>query len=314
MTGNLLTSSQASQAPAHLILASRSSDKIKECIDALSAEYPNVKYHALKLDLASQKAVRAAASELLAWDHIDAIDILVNCAAVFGFGIPERTLTEDGIELHFGTNHIGHWLFTNLIMSKIIKAASRNPKGATRIINVSSGSPFSAVIRWSDQNFDKASKDLPKEEQPSVLLHKMFGLNITEDTKYTFLEAYNQSKVANVLFGVSMNNKLYRKHGIASFALHPGVIDTELARGASEEQIAPMKSQPAMYKTQSQGSSTTLVAALDPKVTQGLDAQEPLVFLADCQMIALPPASSSKEIAERLWKRSEELVKEEFSW
>lgn len=297
-----------------MILASRSSDKIKECIDALAAEYPSVKYHALTLDLSSQKAVRAAASELLAWDDIDAIDIVVNCAAVFGFGIPERTLTEDGIELHFATNHIGHWLFTSLIMPKLIKAASRNPKGATRIINVSSGSPFSGAIRWSDQNFDKASKDLPKEERPSDFLHKMFGINITEDTSYTYLEAYNQSKIANVLFGVALNDKLYRKYGIASFALHPGVIMTELSRGASEEQLEPMKDQPVTYKTQSQGSSTTLVAALDPKVTQGLDAQEPLVFFADCQMVGLPPASSSKGNAERLWKRSEELVKEEFSW
>ncbi|PVI05440.1 NAD(P)-binding protein [Periconia macrospinosa] len=304
----------ASQSPAHLILASRSSDKIKECIDALKAEFPNVKYHALNLDLSTQKSVRAAASELLSWDEIDALDIVVNCAAVFGFGETQRTVTDDGLELHFATNHIGHWLFTNLIMPKIIKAATRNPKGATRVINVSSGSPFTAGIRWSDINFEKMTKDLPEDEQPSEFLHKMFGMTINEETVYTYLEAYNQSKVANVLFTVAANARLYEKYGIVALSLHPGIIRTELGRNATKEQREIINDMKNDYKTLSQGSSTTLVAALDPKVVDGLTAQEPVVFLADCKMIALPPKSSSKENAERLWSLSEELTQEKFSW
>lgn len=297
-----------------MILASRSPAKIQECIDALAAEYPDVNYHSLTLDLSIQKAVRAAASELMSWDEIEAIDILVNCAAVFGFGSTERTITEDGLELHFATNHIGHWLFTNLIMPKLIKAASKSPKGATRIINVSSGSPITAGIRWSDLNFEKMIKELPEDEQPSAFLHKMFGITITDETTYTFFEGYSQSKVANVLFGVGATARLYEKYGIASFALHPGVIQTELGRGATVAEREAINSQKIQYKTLSQGSSTTLVAALDPKVLGVLKEKEPLVFLADCQMLALPPKSSSKENAERLWSLSEELVKEKFSW
>ncbi|CAI6310117.1 unnamed protein product [Periconia digitata] len=304
----------ASQAPANLILASRSPGKIKECIDALAAEYPNVKYHALNLDLSSQKAVRAAASELLSRDEIEAIDIVVNCAAIFGFGPAGRVLTEDGIESHFATNHIGHWLFTNLIMPKLIKASAKNPKGATRIINVSAGSPMSAGIRWSDMNFEKMVKDLPEDERPSAFLHKLFGIDINDETVFTYLEGYNQSKVANALFTVGINTRLYEKYGIASFVLHPGVIMTELARGATDDQIDAVNKQPIVRKTLSQGSSTTLVAALDPKLTDNLSTQEPLVFLADCQLVKLPPKSSSKENADRLWDLSEELTKEKFSW
>jgi NAD(P)-dependent dehydrogenase (short-subunit alcohol dehydrogenase family) len=297
-----------------LILASRSPDKIKECIDALKAEHSSVTYHALTLDLSTQKAVRAAASELMSWDDIESIDIVVNCAAVLQFGSSGRIITEDGIELTFATNHVGHWLFTNLILPKLIKAAATNPKGATRIINVSSGSPFTAGIRWSDINFDKLSKDLPEDERPNVFFHKMFGTTITDETGFTYLEGYNQSKVANVLFSVAANARLYQKYGIASFSLHPGVIITELGRDSTKEQREAIDSQEVDYKTLSQGSSTTLVAAVDPKVVEGLGAQEPLVFLTDCQMIALPPKSSSTENAERLWSLSEDLVKEKFSW
>lgn len=92
------------------------------------------------------------------------------------------------------------------------------------------------------------------------------------------------------------------------------MIITELGRDSTKEQREAIDSQEVDYKTLSQGSSTTLVAAVDPKVVEGLGAQEPLVFLTDCQMIALPPKSSSTENAERLWSLSEDLVKEKFSW
>jgi NAD(P)-dependent dehydrogenase (short-subunit alcohol dehydrogenase family) len=99
-----------------------------------------VDYRTLKLDLSSQKAIREAASEVLSWIDIPTINILVNNAAVMN--LPECTLTEDSLEMQFATNHIGHFLFTCLIMSKLIKAAEESSKGATRIINVSSLSPY----------------------------------------------------------------------------------------------------------------------------------------------------------------------------
>ncbi len=308
--------SQASQAPAHLILAGRSPAKVQECIDALKAEYPNVDYRALKLDLSSQKAVRAAAAELLAWSDIDEINIIVNGAGVMC--IPERTLTEDGIELHLATNHIGHFLFSCLIMPKLIKAASKSPKGATRVINVSSIPPLITGVRWSDINFEKKTKDLPEDERPHEPTAVMFSYSFTDETSYSPVEAYNQSKVANALFSVGLNSRVYEKYGIASLALHPGIIATELARYFPKEQSSVIETLPVTWKTLGAGASTSLVAALDPKLGEGVgeikNGTQYGAYLSDCQIVELPPRGGSSENAEKLWKLSEELVKEGFSW
>jgi NAD(P)-dependent dehydrogenase (short-subunit alcohol dehydrogenase family) len=113
--------------------------------------------------------------------------------------IPERTLSEDGIEMQFTTNHIGHFLSTSLIMPKLIRAAESSPKGATRVIIVISLSPTVAGIRWSDINFEKINKELPEAEQPPYEMHGRWGTVNPEEKSYLPLEGYNQSKVANVL-------------------------------------------------------------------------------------------------------------------
>ncbi|KAK4154219.1 putative short-chain dehydrogenase [Chaetomidium leptoderma] len=309
----------ASQFPAHLIITGRTPSKLQESIDALKAKFLNVDYRLLPMDLSKQQSVRAGAAEVLSWSDVPTVDIVVNSA---GMGLlPERQFSEDGIELTFATNHIGHFLFTNLIMPKLIKAAQHNPKGATRVVNVSSGSPNWAGIRWSDISFDKRNADLPEEEQPSYELHKMWGITDAESLSYTPLEAYNQSKVANVLFGIGLTKKLYEKYGILGFAVHPGVIRTELDRNAKPEMRKAIEKQLERgvykFKTLGAGSSTSLVAALDPKLGVGepKDGKENYgAYLANCQITntAKPRAVSSAE-AEKLWELSEELVKEKFT-
>lgn len=200
---------------------------MQTCIDELQKTYPNVTYRALKLDLSSQEAVRAAAAEVLSWDDLPAIHIVVNSAGVMN--LPERILSPDGIEMTFATNHVGHFLFTNLIMPKVIAAAKNSEKGATRIINVTSLSPTRAGIRWSDLNFEKVNKTLPADEQPDYNMLKFWGAVDSEEKSYVPIEAYNQSKVANVLFSIGLNNRFYESHGILSFAVHPGIIMTELS-------------------------------------------------------------------------------------
>ncbi|OTA98036.1 hypothetical protein M426DRAFT_17833 [Hypoxylon sp. CI-4A] len=310
----------ASQSPRHLILAGRTPSKIQEAISALKSQFPDVDYRPLDLDLSKQKAVRASAAELLSWSDIPSIDIIVNNAAVMN--LPERILTEDGIEMHFATNHVGHFLFTSLIMPKLLKAAEGNPKGATRIINITSLSPLRAAIRWSDINFDKKNKDLPKEEQPHFETHKAWGEVNPEEASYLPLEGYNQSKVANVLFSIALNNKLYEKYGILSLAVHPGVIQTELSRDVAArtmDAIGRMVEQGLInFQTLGSGAATGLTAALDPKL--GLpytkDGKENYgVYFIDCQISdKANQYSTSSEGAEKLWKLSEELVKEKFDW
>ncbi|KAE9366480.1 putative short-chain dehydrogenase [Stipitochalara longipes BDJ] len=311
----------ASQSPSHLIIAGRNPSKIQECIDALKADFPNVDYHALKLDLSSQKAVREAAAEVLSWRGVPTIDIVVNNAAVMN--IPERTLSEDGIEMQFATNHIGHFLFTCLIMPKLIKAADNSAKGATRIINISSLSPTMASMRWSDINFEKINKTLPEAEQPRYATHKNWGAVDPENKSYLPLEGYNQSKVANVLFGIGANKRLYEKYGILSLAVHPGIIRTELSRYAAQETLDAIKeffkSGAIHARTLGAGAATTLVAATDPALGLPVatkDGSENYgAYLIDCQISDKARASSvSSAEAEKLWTLSETLVKERFAW
>ncbi|EXJ55357.1 hypothetical protein A1O7_08284 [Cladophialophora yegresii CBS 114405] len=310
----------ASQAPASCILAGRTKTKLQECIEELKKVYPNVDYRPLILDLGSQKAVRSAAQEVLSWNDVPRIHILVNNAGLAT--IPERTLTEDGIEMTFATNHIGHFLFTCLIMPKLIEAAKANPKGATRIVNVSSRAAEGGGIRWSDVNFNKKSRELPEVEQPNYKLLEMWGIHNGADLSYIPLEAYTQSKAAGILFGIGLTKMLYEKYGILSLAIHPGIINTELARYSTKEQMDAIKARERSglikYKTLGQGAATSLVAALDPKLgfSETHDGKEGYgAYLVDCQISqnAHPRAKSSEE-AEKLWKLSEDLVGEKFSW
>jgi NAD(P)-dependent dehydrogenase (short-subunit alcohol dehydrogenase family) len=276
---------------------------LQESIDALKEKCPSVDYRALEINLSSQKSVRAAAAELLSWSDVPAIDILVDSAGVMD--IPERTLSEDGIEIHFDTNYIGHYLFACLIMPKLIEAARKNRKGETRIVNVSSLSPQWTHMRWSDTNFNVKSKDLPEEERSDYSVLESWGNTDVENKSYVPIEGYNQSKVANVLFSIKATNRLYEKCGILSLAVHPGVIKTELGRSSAPETDAAVK---AMMKkgifswmTLNSGASCSLVAALDPKLGPP-EAREGKkenygAYLVHCQIsdIARPLAVSSAE-------------------
>ncbi|KAK9424777.1 putative Short-chain dehydrogenase [Seiridium unicorne] len=312
---------KASQSPAHLIIAGRTPSKIQESITNMEKKFPEVDYRPLEIDLSSQKSVRTAAAELLSWPDVPVVDIVVNSAGIMN--LPERTFSDEGIEMTFATNHIGHFLFTNLIMPKLIKAAGANPvKGATRVINVSSGSPTVATMRWSDPKFEKKNSELPESERPNYDIHRMWGIDNPGDHSYIPLEAYNQSKVANVLYGIGLTRRLYDQHGILGLSLHPGVIPTELSRSATPHllnAIEKMKAQGAFeMKTLGAGGSTSLVAALDPKLgkPESRANQENFgAFLSDCQISdQVHPLANSSTEAEKLWKLSEDLVGEKFSW
>lgn len=316
---------QASQSPARVILAGRSLEKIQDSINSLKQEFSGVEFRGLKVDLSLQRSVREAAAEVMSWDDVPIIDIIVNNAAVMG--MPERILTEDGIELHFATNYIGHWLLSCLIMSKLIRAAEHNPKGATRIVNVSSASPQVSGIRWSDMNFDKKNKDLPVSEQPDYPWFEPWGYTDMENLSYIPLDGYNRSKVGNVLFGIAANERLFQKNGILSLSLHPGLIATELGRDFAPETLEALKVFESrgfdgafVRKSHGAGAATSLVAALDPKLAVGVGESRNGhenwgAYLDDCQISnkAHPLAVSSEE-AEKLWNWSEKLVGEAFTW
>ncbi|KAG8668433.1 hypothetical protein FPOAC2_07716 [Fusarium poae] len=310
----------STQEPALIIVATRNPSKAQDSIAALKAEFPTVNYRFLEVDLSSQTSVRKAAEKVLSWSDVPTIDLVINSAAVMG--IQERTLTEDGLEIHLATNHIGHWLFTCLIMPKLIKAAEGKPKGSVRIVNITSASPMTSSMRWSDMNFDKKNKDLPKEEQPVYQIMKLWGYENPEDASYLPLNGYDRSKVANVLFSIGATKRLFNKYGILSVSAHPGVIwGTELARHFPQDTIdAAMKlCEAGLYSLKSleAGASTGLIAALDPKLAVGVGEGDDNhgAYLADCQISdkASRLAVSSSE-GEKLWEFSEKVTGSVFEW
>ena len=134
--------SLAAGSPACILLAGRSLSKIQPVINRIGRAYPNVETRFIPLDLGSQHAVREAASKIN--ESVHAIDILINNAAIMACPFAK---TADGIESQFGTNFIGHFLLTNLIMERLIARQGR-------IVNVSSSAHRMSDVELNDWNFN----------------------------------------------------------------------------------------------------------------------------------------------------------------
>ena len=133
----------AAHQPRLLILAGRNLAKTQETAKTLAASAPGVQTRVLQLDLGDQKQVRKAADEVLAYE--EAIDVLVLNAGIMAQ--PYAT-TPDGLEATFGTNHIGHFLFANLVMPKVLAS----PHGG-RVVSVSSNGYNLGPVRFEDLGF-----------------------------------------------------------------------------------------------------------------------------------------------------------------
>lgn len=180
--------------PSLLVLAARNPDKAAQAAASVEAAAPGVRTRVLALDLGSLAKARAAADEVNAWDDVPAVDVLVNNAGIMA--VPYG-LTVDGHETQFATNHLAPFLFTNLIMDKLLAAE------APRVVNVSSDGHRLGHIRWADYDFAGGETYVP-------------------------WVAYGQSKTANMLFSLSLAAKLGDR-GLLALSLHPGVIKTNLA-------------------------------------------------------------------------------------
>lgn len=143
--GACFIQSLANAKPSHIILAGRNTTKIKQTADEITSSNPDVQVRTLEIDLGSLSSVREAAAQVTAWNDIPAIDVLVNNAGVMAL---DYQLSADGFEYQLAANHLGPWLFTNLIINKIL--ASKTP----RIVIVSSDGHRLSPIRFDDYDFD----------------------------------------------------------------------------------------------------------------------------------------------------------------
>ncbi|KAK8867624.1 NAD(P)-binding protein [Apiospora arundinis] len=295
--GQTTASAIASHGPAHLILASRTKEKLEKAASELRSTYPGVDIQTVILDLGAQASIRKAAVEITA--IIPKLDVLINNA---GAVLMTRQLTAEGIEMQFGANHVGHFLFTKQLLPLLEAAARDGPEaGATRIINLSSQGHRCSPMRFHDYNIE--GKEVPDEEKPPALPPTFTRQN---EDGYLPIVAYGQSKTANILFSLSLQQKL-KSRGITAFAVHPGSINTELSRDQDPEMAEAMSKTANYWKTLDEGSAPTLVAALDP----ALNACNEL-FVSDCQVAEPMPWAKNLEFAEKLWKLSEELIGEKF--
>jgi NAD(P)-dependent dehydrogenase (short-subunit alcohol dehydrogenase family) len=281
----------AKAQPAWIILAGRNLEKAQLTEAAITASNPGVKTRLLQLDLESLQSVRDAAAAVNGWADIPVIDVLVNNAAILA---KEYGVTVDGFERQLAGDHLGHFLFTNLIMNKIL--ASSSP----RIVNVSSTAHRMSPFRFGDYNFDGGKT-------------------------YISLRAYGQAKTANILTAISLAEKL-GKRGLLAFSLHPGVIATNAAAqidfkvlfdefnttsrmfGYKEE-----TGMPAMLSLE-EGVATHVYAAFAQDLSTHNGA-----YLLDCRISdpltdPVAPWATSPFEAEKLWRLSEELVGQKFPY
>lgn len=243
---------------AKVYLACRSEDRTKPVLDAISTFGGKAEF--LALDLADLDQIRSAAKVLLSKN--EPIHVLINNAGLGG----ARGATKQGFELAFGTNHLGHFLFTQLLLPRMRESTP------ARIVNVSSKSH----LRAKGIPFDRL-----RESTPSA----------------AGIPEYSVSKLANVLFSKELARREEGK-GITTYALHPGVIATDIWREVPRL-FRPLVTM--FMKSVEQGAETTLYCACSP-----VCADETGLYYEDCAVTKANKLADDKALAKELWERSEE--------
>ncbi|KAF7299475.1 Short-chain dehydrogenase/reductase family protein [Mycena indigotica] len=265
-----------------------STRRLKLSEDAIKKDSPSANVRRLKLDLSSLSAVRTAAAEVNA--YAEPLHVLIhNAAAALG----RFKVTVDGLESQMATDHVGPFLFTKLLKSKLL--ASTTASYTPRVVFVSSGAhAFGNGV------------DLALMKSP-------------DESKYTATDAYFQAKSANILTAIELSRR--SKGTILGYSVHPGIISTNINTAADSIPILQgmgildADGQPNTkdfeWKTIPQGAATTVAATLDPRLTT-----TPGAYLDDATIATDKVASHSSDPvrAEQLWNATEEIVGEKFEF
>ena len=260
---------------AEVIMACRNPQKAQAAFEKIKAEVPHAKLVLMQLDLGSLASVRSFAEQV--HTKYERIDLLINNAGVMALPYGK---TIDGFETQFGTNHLGHFALTALLLDLVLAAEN------SRIVNVSS-----QMHQMGRINFD----DLQGEKS------------------YSTWAAYGQSKIANLYFTYELQRKL-KAAGKAtiSAASHPGYAATNLQGNSSTFSFLNT----FMAQSAAMGALPTLYAAISPEV-KGADYIGPHA-IAGWRGYPVKAKSNKlshdENIAARLWKVSEELTGIKFEF
>ncbi|KAK8065719.1 hypothetical protein PG997_012466 [Apiospora hydei] len=273
--------------PAHILLVSRNKAKVDPVIEEIAKTSPGVKVTSLPCELSDFESVRRAAATINADTTVPKIDVVLNNAGVMA--IKDFTKDRQGYEMTLSSNHLGHFLLTNLLMPKIVAAGP-----GARIVNVTSIGHRVGPFRFADYNF-------------------------SDGTSYDRWSAYGQSKTANILFSVELARR-FGARGITSFAVHPGgILETNLANHLAMDEFAEIEeisrrnngsvtfAMDHAFKTIAQGTAPLVAACLDPALVEHSGS-----FIQDCQVEQALEYATDPDNATKLWALSEQLVGQAF--
>ena len=254
----LATATGLAERGGRVFVACRSAEKGRAAVARISAETGNEAVAFLPLDLSDLASVRACADEFLG--RGEPLHVLINNAGVGG----ARGLTKDGFELTFGINHLGHFALTAALLDCLAASAP------ARVVTVS-----------SDAHYQAPGIDFEAVRRPTV--------------SRTGLREYAVSKLGNVLFSQELARRAGER-GITAYALHPGVVASDIWRRIPWPVRPLMKLR--MLSTE-QGAATSLYCATAPELA-GVSGR----FYQDCRERS-PSAVATPELARALWEHSE---------
>ncbi|HSV77198.1 MAG TPA: SDR family oxidoreductase [Bacteroidales bacterium] len=259
------TAIELAKTSATIVMACRSLERGKQAKSDIQEASGSEKIDLMICDLGSMKSIREFCS--LFRSKYPRLNVLINNAAVILTGYHR---TEDGFELQFGVNHLGHFLLTNELHDLIIKSAP------ARIINVSSGAHKFGAIHLDDIHLEK---------------------------RFTFMRAYAQSKLANVLFTYHLAEKLAGT-GVTVNCLHPGAVATQLGinreNGFGRGLTRLLK---PFFLTPETGAETSIYLATSEEVSNITGK-----YFRNKKSVPSSKRSYDKEMAKKLWELSEKLT------
>ncbi|EXC31022.1 Short-chain dehydrogenase TIC 32 [Morus notabilis] len=259
---------------AHVIVAARNTDAANEAKQLILKDIANARVDVLKLDLSSIKSVRAFVDSFNALNL--PLNLLINNAGVM---FCPFNLSEDGIEMQFATNHLGHFLLTNLLVEKM-KETARTTGIEGRIVNLSS---IAHLHPCEDGiQFDK----------------------INDQNSYSDKRAYGQSKLANILHANELSRRLLEEGvNITANSVHPGLIMTPLMRHSALLMKTLKFFTCLLWKNVPQGAATTCYVALHPSL-KGVTGK----YFLDCNEMTPSSYARNQKLAMKLWDFSNKLV------
>jgi NAD(P)-dependent dehydrogenase (short-subunit alcohol dehydrogenase family) len=280
------TALELARAGARVVVAVRDEVKGKAAIRRLQAEVPDADLHLDLLDLADLGSVHRFAAQVL--DTTGPLDLLVNSAGVMG--VPQRLTTKDGFELQFGTNHLGHFALTGLLLPGLMT------RPGARVVTVTSMAHEQGRIRFDDLQGERS---------------------------YGPWTAYSQSKLANLLFAFELDRQA-RARGLdlVSMAVHPGVSATNLQTAGPRLGHQGLLMRCRLFfvrrigQSAAHGALPSLYAATAPEVAAGgfYGPDGPGQLRGNPTRVLPASGALDEPMAQRLWEVSERLTGIRFQW